>query len=62
MILRYDWFDPNKNVSDDEAKVIIAGLAYDLGHENIILADYQKMKTPGKSDVDRFQLTLQVHY
>jgi hypothetical protein len=62
VIFRYDWFDPDKNVSDNESKTYIAGLAWDLGRSNIILADYQKVKTPGKSDNDRYQLTLQVHY
>jgi hypothetical protein len=62
VILRYDWFDPNKNVGNNESKTYIAGLAWDLGHSNIILADYQKVKTPGKSDNDRYQVTLQVHY
>jgi hypothetical protein len=61
-IARYDWFDPNKNVSGNELKTWIFGLAWDMGHSNIILADYQKVTTPGKSDVDRYQLTLQVNY
>jgi hypothetical protein len=61
-IFRYDWFDPDKHVGNNESKTYIAGLAWDLGHENIILADYQKVKTPGKSDDDRYQLTLQVNY
>jgi hypothetical protein len=62
VIARYDWFDPNKNVSANELKTWVFGLAWDMGHSNIILADYQKVKTPGKSDVDRYQLTLQVNY
>jgi hypothetical protein len=62
VIFRYDWFDPDKTVSNNENKTYIAGLAWNLGHDNIILADYQKVKTPGKSDVDRYQLTLQVNY
>jgi hypothetical protein len=61
-IARYDWFDPNKNLSGNELKTWVFGLAWDMGHSNIILADYQKVKTPGKSDVDRYQLTLQVNY
>jgi hypothetical protein len=62
VIARYDWFDPNKTVSSNELKTWVFGLAWDMGHSNIILADYQKVKTPGKSDVDRYQLTLQVNY
>jgi hypothetical protein len=62
VIFRYDWFDPDKHTSNDVRKTYIAGLAWDLGHANIILADYQKVKTPGQSDDQRFQLTLQVHY
>jgi hypothetical protein len=62
VILRYDWFDPDKTISNNESKTFIAGLAWDLGRSNIILADYQKVKTTGKSDVDRYQLTLQVSY
>jgi hypothetical protein len=62
VIFRYDWFDPDKNVGNNESKTYIAGVAWDLGRSNIILADYQKVKTPGKSDNDRYQLTLQVNY
>jgi hypothetical protein len=62
VIFRYDWFDPDKTISNNESKTYIAGVAWDLGRSNIILADYQKVKTPGKSDNDRYQLTLQVHY
>jgi hypothetical protein len=61
-IVRYDWFDPNKNSDNNESKRYIAGLAYDVGHANIVLADYEKLKTPGKSDVNRYQLTLQINY
>jgi hypothetical protein len=64
VIGRYDHFDPNKDVSDDENNRWIAGVAYhiDKQHKNMVLLDYDTVdyKQHGKSNDKRVQLTLQV--
>ncbi len=66
IIGRYDHFDPNKNVSDDENDRYIVGLAYmlDKPHHNMILVDYDtvKYKQAGKEDDKRIQVTLQLEF
>ena len=66
IIGRYDHFDPNKNVSDDENDRYIVGFAYmlDKPHHNMILVDYAtvKYKQPDKEDDKRVQVTLQVEF
>lgn len=63
---RYDYFDPNKHVNDDENKRYIAGVAYhiDKPHKNMLVLDYDKVdyKQKGKPDDDRIQLTLQLSF
>jgi hypothetical protein len=66
IIGRYDYFDPNDNVKDDENRRYIVGIAYHLykQHKNMIVLDYDTVdyKQPGKTDDKRIQLTLQVAY
>jgi hypothetical protein len=64
VIGRYDEFDKNTDVDDDESSRYIAGVAYylDKPHKNMVLLDYDTVdyKESGKSDDKRIQLTLQV--
>ncbi len=63
-MLRYDHFDPNKDVSDDVTKRTIFGVAYFLNSSNLILVDYDRVdyEKAGKPADDRFQTTLQVSF
>lgn len=64
IIGRYDHFDPNKDIKDDENNRYIAGIAYhiDKQHKNMIVLDYDTVnyEQSGKKDDKRVQLTLQV--
>ncbi len=66
VIGRFDHFDPNKDVKDDENNRYIAGIAYhiDKQHKNMVLLDYDTAdyKQAGKSDDKRVQATLQVAF
>lgn len=66
VIGRFDHFDPNKDVSNDENNRYIAGIAYhiDKQHKNMVLLDYDTVQyeQAGKSDDKRVQLTLQVAF
>ncbi|MDI6889408.1 MAG: hypothetical protein QMC83_00485 [Thermodesulfovibrionales bacterium] len=66
IIGRYDFFDPNDDIKNDENRRYIAGVAYhiDKQHKNMVLLDYDTVdyKQSGKSDDKRVQLTLQVAY
>jgi hypothetical protein len=64
LIGRYDQFDPNKSLDDDDNTRTIAGLVHHLGKGNDIVLDYDKVDyaKPGKPTDDRIQLTLQVKY
>ncbi len=64
IIGRYDYFDPNDNVKNDENERYIAGIAYHFHkqHKNMVLLDYDHVdyKDSSKKDDKRIQLTLQV--
>ena len=64
IIGRFDHFDPNKDVKDDENNRYIAGISYhiDKQHKNMVLLDYDTAdyKQAGKSDDKRVQATLQI--
>lgn len=64
IIGRYDFFDPNDDVKDNENKRYIAGVVYHLHkqHKNMVVLDYDTVdfKDPTKKDDKRIQLTLQV--
>ncbi len=64
LIGRYDVFDFDTSASDDEQARVIAGVAWDMGHHNTLLLDYETVAydmadTP---DDHRLQLTLQVKF
>lgn len=64
LIGRYDYFDPNDDLSKDENERYIAGVAYhiDKRHKNMVVLDYDYVnyKDSSKKDDNRVQLTLQV--
>lgn len=64
VIGRFDHFNPDKTVKDDENNRYIAGIAYylDKPHKNMILVDYDHVdyKDNSKKDDKRVQVTLQV--
>jgi hypothetical protein len=64
IIGRYDNFDPDDNVDDDESDRYIVGAAYHLDklHKNMILLDYDTVhyEDTDREDDKRIQLTLQV--
>jgi hypothetical protein len=64
LIGRYDYFDPNDDISKDENKRYIVGVAYhiDKRHKNMVVLDYDYVnyKDNSKKDDKRVQLTLQV--
>lgn len=64
LIGRYDYFDPNDDLSKDENERYIAGVAYhiDKRHKNMVVLDYDYVnyKDSSKKNDNRVQLTLQV--
>ena len=66
LIGRMDYFDPNKNIDDDENDRYIFGIAYmlDKPHHNMILLDYDTVnyEDPERTSDKRIQLTLQVSF
>ncbi|MEW6366331.1 MAG: hypothetical protein AB1714_17020 [Acidobacteriota bacterium] len=64
VIVRYDFFDPNKDVEDDGNKRTIVGVAYEFAHHNYLLFDYDRVdyEKSGVDADDRLQLTLQVSF
>jgi hypothetical protein len=64
VIARYDRFDPNKAVEQDDQVRTIAGVAFHLGKGNSVLLDYDVVdfEKAGKPDDSRIQLTLPVKY
>ena len=69
IIGRYDYFDPNLDVKQDQNRRYIVGLAYHLDHpynkyHNMVLLDYDAVNynQPGRKNDGRVQLTLQVSY
>jgi hypothetical protein len=64
LIARYDNFNANTDASDQTQKRTIGGIAYKLGHNNVILVDYDQLKydQAGKPTDKRGQVTLQVAF
>jgi len=66
IIGRYDNFDPNTDMSNDEADRYIGGVAYmlDKPHKNMVLLDYETVnyQQDGTPDDNRIQLTLQATF
>ncbi len=62
-ILRFDRFCPDTAVANDDQDRLIAGVGWDLGHENVFLLDYDRVTyQDAREPVNRFQLTLQVRF
>ena len=63
LIGRYDRFDPDDTIDGNENDRYIAGVAYDLGHHNTFVLDYDRVVYEGdREDDNRLQLTLQIKY
>ncbi len=66
IIGRYDYFDPNDDIDNDEDQRYIAGVAYhiDKQHKNMVVLDYDTVnyKDETKDDDKRIQLTVQVAF
>jgi hypothetical protein len=64
IIGRFDNFDPNTDMDDDEYSRIIAGVGYDFGGHNILILDLDnKMyEAEGKDNETKIKLTMQVHF
>jgi len=63
LILRYDRFDPDDVLEGDENDRYVAGLAWDLGHHNTFLLDYDRVAFEDeRPDENRVQLTLQIKF
>ena len=64
LIGRYDQFDFNTNLDNDERTRIILGLAIHLAGHNKILIDYDvaSYAREGKDNEPRFQVTTEVHF
>ena len=63
LVLRYDRFDPDETMEDNENDRYIAGLAWDLGRHNTFLLDYDRVSyEDDRPDDNRVQLTLQIKF
>jgi hypothetical protein len=62
-LARYDYFDPDTDVGENENQRTIVGVAWDMGHHNTFLLDYDRVTYEGGGpDDDRLQLTLQISF
>ncbi len=63
-MIRYDFFDPNKNVANDATKRTIVGVAYQFIKGNYLLVDYDRLafEKDGVDPDTRTQCTLQVNF
>lgn len=61
---RYDWFDSDKNVDDDEQTRLIFGVAYHLAGHSMILIDYDLVcyAEASRDDDPRGQITTEIHF
>ncbi len=66
VIGRFDHFNPNTDVSNEENNRYIAGIAYHIDklHKNMVILDYDTVKyeQAERSDDKRVQLTLQIAF
>jgi len=66
LIGRFDHFDPDTKIKDNENNRYIGGIAWHIDrlHNNMVLLDYDDVeyKQPGKEHDQRLQLTLQVAF
>jgi len=64
LIGRYDRFDFNTKLNDDEQTRIIIGFAYHLSGHNTILIDYDfvQFDQKNRNNDPRFQVTMEMHF
>ncbi len=64
VIGRYDSFDPNTNVKDDNVQRVILGVGYDFGHHNVLLLDFDKQfyNDSKTADVNMLKLTMALDF
>ncbi len=63
-IFRYDNFDSNTDIDNNEAQRMIVGVGYDFGHHNILILDFDKamFNDPLKDDINLIKLTMQIEF
>ncbi len=63
-IARYENFDYDTNIDNNANQRLITGIAYDFGHHNVLLLDYDKnmFDQSDKDDIDLMKLTMQIHF
>ena len=62
---RYDVFDPDDDTDDDEAKLFIAGLSYDVYQHNMVMLNYERFdyeKNNDKVGEDDYEHRVQLVY
>ncbi|TSA11725.1 MAG: hypothetical protein D4R73_03275, partial [Deltaproteobacteria bacterium] len=66
---RYDYFDPDVDVSDDAARLLIAGLSYDVYKHNMAMLNYERFsydrnhsKVGGLASADDYEHKVQLVY
>jgi hypothetical protein len=60
---RYDYLDPNKDLSNDKIKTTIGGVSYRLHNDNYIVAAYERTRDQTKPQDDKKgQIVLQVAF
>ena len=66
---RYDFFDPDDDTKNDEEKLLIAGLSYDVYQHNMVMLNYERhdyeknSSSVGADDYDdRFQFVYQMAF
>lgn len=64
LIGRADHFDYNTDVNNDQSDRYVVGVAWNMGHHNLWLLDYDTVDYDGgdSKDEDRVQLSLQLHF
>lgn len=65
---RYDHFDPNIDIDDDDARLLIAGLSYDVYRHNMAMLNYERFeydrnnKSGGLTNADNYEHRVQFVY
>ena len=63
LIGRYDYFDYDSQIENDEVSRVIGGIAYHLTDHHKILLDYDRaFYKSSKQNESRLQLTLEIHF
>lgn len=64
VIARWDHYDPNSDLADNENDRMIVGYAYHLPMHSMVLVDFERLSYEDDAVDDdwRFQTTVQVHY